>query len=75
MRPTVDMQQTPRPGSQSESSCCGEGSWEYARVEGYVLAEPHSLEAAARVETGTIDDSGQKTEIRRLFLEKHLRAG
>jgi hypothetical protein len=52
-----------------EASCCGVGSWNYLRVEGFV-----SDDAAAATGTGgrslevdTIEDAGQKEEIARLL--------
>jgi hypothetical protein len=56
-----------------EASCCGVGSWSYARVEGY-LGEgdtPGSEALRTSVEVETVEDGEDKAAIARLLAEKH----
>jgi hypothetical protein len=66
-----------------EASCCGTGSWQYLRVEGYVIdngafadmsrANPAWPEAGEvrTVEIETVEDSEQRAAIDKLLLERH----
>jgi hypothetical protein len=59
-----------------EASCCGKGSWNYARVEGYVVegvSVPASGSAsdAGPMEIETVEDVEAKAAIAKLVLEKH----
>jgi hypothetical protein len=56
-----------------DASCCGTGSWQYLRVEGYVVENGRHEERILedRIEIDTIEDDGEKTAISRLLLEKH----
>lgn len=55
-----------------EASCCGVGSRNYIRVEGYVEGDGLPLQSdATSVEIDTIDDAREKMEIRDLLLDKH----
>ena len=55
-----------------EASCCGVGSRNYIRVEGYVRGDGSLLEDdATSVEIDTIEDAGEKIPIRDLLLNKH----
>mgnify|MGYP000906383705 CR=1 FL=1 len=60
-----------------EASCCGVGSWSYARVEGY-LAEEGSADSPAvprdgnaPIEVDTIETTEERATITRLLTEKH----
>ena len=53
-----------------EASCCGVGSWNYLRVEGYVSG-PDSPRALASVEVDTIEDDLEKRAIVKLLSERH----
>jgi hypothetical protein len=56
-----------------EASCCGKGSWSYARVEGYVAEDGGQPDPAGTdpVEVDTIEDAGERTAIARLLGEVH----
>jgi hypothetical protein len=59
-----------------EASCCGKGSWSYARVEGYLsvgASAPASGGAAdaGPMEVDTVEDAQQKAAITKLVTEKH----
>lgn len=56
-----------------EASCCGVGSGNYLRVEGYVVGDevPETGGASGRVEIETVEDDGEKAAIRGLLSEKH----
>ena len=57
-----------------EASCCGKGSWSYARVEGFVTGEPGGGEAGlgpGQMLVDTIEDAGQKEAIAALLRERH----
>jgi hypothetical protein len=56
-----------------EASCCGKGSWSYARVEGYVTegdSQPDRA-GAGPVEVDTIEDVGERAAIARLLEDEH----
>ena len=59
-----------------ETSCCGTGSWSYARVEGYVVGQ-HSLErprgeaGGTPLEIETVEDAAERTVIGTLLLDRH----
>ena len=56
-----------------EASCCGTGSWEYLRVEGFVVdmkrLQNAGVDSLAEVET--IEDEREKKALIRLLLERH----
>lgn len=59
-----------------EVSCCGHGSWDYARVEGYVTGDASSSAAEggvdqAAIELETVDGPDQRAAVARLIEEKH----
>lgn len=56
-----------------EASCCGIGSWQYARVEGYVVENDSSQSHGdgTGLEIETIEDEGDRMAIRTLLLDKH----
>ncbi|MBN1628216.1 MAG: hypothetical protein JW990_00500 [Thermoleophilia bacterium] len=56
-----------------EASCCGVGSWNYLRVEGYVLRmpDPEARAPEAHFEIETIESELEKKEIGRLLLDRH----
>jgi hypothetical protein len=55
-----------------EASCCGRGSWQYLRVEGYVVAKERCPEDAGdSVEIETIEDEGERQAISQLLLRTH----
>jgi hypothetical protein len=67
-----------------EASCCGKGSWNYARVEGYLVqagVTPGPAQAADEgrppapgsrpVEVDSIDDVQERAAIAKLLVEKH----
>jgi hypothetical protein len=66
-----------------EVSCCGMGSWQYLRVEGYVIdneafadmsrANPARPEAGEvrTVEIETVEDFEQRAAVGKLLLERH----
>jgi hypothetical protein len=56
-----------------EASCCGTGSWQYLRVEGYVVDnEPYQDRSFEdRIEIETIEDDGEKKAISKRLLERH----
>jgi hypothetical protein len=56
-----------------EASCCGKGSWDYARVEGYVAeGGPEWRPGVSEpVEIDTIEDAQEKAAIAKLLAEKH----
>lgn len=58
-----------------EVSCCGHGSWEYARVEGYVVdggtASPGGDAEGATIELETIESAEQRAEISKLIQEQY----
>jgi hypothetical protein len=56
-----------------EASCCGKGSWNYARVEGYVdEAGGHSDPAGmGPVEVDTVEDFGARAAITKLLGEEY----
>jgi hypothetical protein len=59
-----------------EASCCGVGSWEYLRVEGYVIEDGLSAkrEPGTSLVIETIEDLSEQTAIRRLLGQKYPRA-
>jgi hypothetical protein len=58
-----------------EASCCGRGSWDYLRVEGYVVAGPsEDPTTGGPVEIDTIEDAAEKAAITRLLQGKHPEA-
>ena len=56
-----------------EASCCGIGSWQYVRVEGYVVEnEPYQeVSFDNRIEIETIEGDGERSAISKLLLERH----
>jgi hypothetical protein len=55
-----------------EASCCGRGSWDYLRVEGYVVAGPsEDPTTGGPVEIDTVEDAAEKAAIARLLQGKH----
>jgi hypothetical protein len=55
-----------------EASCCGRGSWDYLRVEGFLVAAVPADAAGGRpVEIDTVDDAGERMVIKSLLQEKH----
>jgi hypothetical protein len=59
-----------------ETSCCGTGSWSYARAEGYVV-EQHPPErtrgeaGGIPVEVETVEGAAERSAIDALLLERH----
>lgn len=56
-----------------EASCCGVGSWNYLRVEGYVVDEdrPGRDFGPGVMEIETVESESEKAAITRLLLQKH----
>lgn len=56
-----------------EASCCGVGSWNYLRVEGYVVDEDDCWSGVdgARLQIDTIEDADERTVISGLLLDRH----
>ena len=56
-----------------DASCCGIGSWQYARVEGYLVESdrPRGEDDRDRTEIDTIEDDSDRRAIIRLLLDKH----
>lgn len=55
-----------------EASCCGVGSRDYTRVEGYVVDESLPLRSDATfLEIDTIEGTEEKIAIRDLLLDEH----
>ena len=59
-----------------ETSCCGTGSWSYARVEGYVVEQHHSDGAHddagwTSLEIETVEDAAERSAIGTLLLDRH----
>ena len=59
-----------------EVSCCGQGSWQYARVEGYVLDGDSTSSAGGgldttSVELETVEGSEQRAAVAKLIQDKH----
>jgi hypothetical protein len=56
-----------------EASCCGIGSWQYARVEGYVVENDSSQSQSEGTgnEIETIVDDAERKTITKLLLDKH----
>jgi hypothetical protein len=56
-----------------EASCCGKGSWNYVRVEGYVAkgGPEWTLGGSEPVEIDTIEDTQEQAAIAKLLAEKH----
>jgi hypothetical protein len=56
-----------------DASCCGVGSWEYLRVEGYVVENDSSRSQGdgTHLEIETIEDDSEKTAIGKVLLDKH----
>jgi hypothetical protein len=56
-----------------EASCCGIGSWEYLRVEGYVVENDssQSQDGETYPEIETVENDSEKTAITKLLLDKH----
>ncbi len=52
-----------------EASCCGVGSWNYLRVEGYLVEG--GAGASGTVEVDTVEATQEKTVITRLLQAKH----
>lgn len=58
-----------------EASCCGRGSWDYLRVEGYVVAGPATdANGGRRVEVDTVEDAKDKAAIRGILQEEYPEA-
>jgi hypothetical protein len=58
-----------------EASCCGKGSWSYARVEGYAVGVSGPLSGGelqmGPVEVETVEDTGEQLAITKLLMDKH----
>jgi hypothetical protein len=63
-----------------EASCCGRGSWSYARVEGYLAGgasaptpgeSPDGAPVSGSLEVDTVEDAEERAAIAQLLLEKH----
>ena len=59
-----------------EASCCGKGSWSYARVEGFIAEEPAGGEPGLGPGPGqmlvdTIEDADEREAIAALLHERH----
>jgi len=56
-----------------EASCCGRGSWNYLRVEGYVVEDDAADRQAGGqpLEIDTIEDANERAELSKVLLEKH----
>jgi hypothetical protein len=56
-----------------EASCCGKGSWNYVRVEGYVDEKSGQSDPAGvdPVEVDTIEEAGERAAIAKLLGEEH----
>ena len=52
-----------------EASCCGVGSWDYLRVEGYLVEGDAGADGV--VEVDTVEAAEEKTAIARLLQAKH----
>ena len=59
-----------------DSSCCGIGSWEYVRVEGYVAAEaaPEKPNQEPSYEIDTIETESEKEAISKFIVDKFKNA-
>jgi hypothetical protein len=56
-----------------ESSCCGAGTWEYLRVEGYVLEQDYLRHKSEGLDLAleTVEDEVEKAEIAALLSSRH----
>jgi len=56
-----------------EASCCGVGSWNYLRVEGYVIEgdDPGSGGESGPIEIDTIENESERAAISSLLLQQH----
>ena len=55
-----------------EASCCGKGSWTYARVEGFLVEERAGDDLApGRIHVDTIEDAGDQEAIAALLRGRH----
>jgi hypothetical protein len=55
-----------------EASCCGRGTWDYLRVEGYVIAGASAdLTGGLPVEIDTVEEVAERAAIIGLLQEKH----
>lgn len=56
-----------------EASCCGVGSWNYLRVEGYIVHsdEPKCMTPDTQFEIETVENDLEKKEIGELLLNRH----
>jgi hypothetical protein len=56
-----------------ETSCCGKGSWSYARVEGYIVtgAQPWQLGSSGPTEVDTVENVQDRVAITMLLGEEH----
>ena len=56
-----------------EASCCGTGTWQYVRVEGYVVEDEPCRDRSAedRLEIETIEGVDEKAAISKLLLRRH----
>ena len=64
-----------------EASCCGKGSWSYARVEGYVAydageaaggpAAASAEQVAGPLEVDTVEDAAERAAIAQALVQKH----
>ena len=56
-----------------EASCCGVGSWNYLRVEGYVVeaGDEHAPCGSNAIEIDTIEGGGERTAISNLLLARY----
>lgn len=56
-----------------EASCCGRGSWNYLRVEGYVVETevPPSQDGGTSVYVDTIDDADERAAVSSRLLAEY----
>ena len=56
-----------------EASCCGVGSWSYARVEGFVVGDipPEGIGESTPIDVETVEGPEARVEITRAIQEKH----
>ncbi|MCE5254412.1 MAG: hypothetical protein LLG45_09470 [Actinomycetia bacterium] len=56
-----------------EASCCGVGSWNYLRVEGYIVErdDPDHEAVPAGLPIDTIEDKDERAAISTLLQKKH----
>lgn len=56
-----------------EASCCGVGSWNYVRVEGFLApgADAQDLAAQGAVDVETVEGVSARAALNRLLLQKY----